>query len=588
MKKRTLLFFMFFIPIISMYAGTTFYVNPTSPSANDLIDGTSVNSPWLSLNPTKWVDGCVVILSEGIHTVLEKAWVRSNVTLQGSSKVSTIIEGLSEDDILRGSTSPQFFQIIETGNLTVKNITLRNFVSNEDFWGGMFNVDPDATLSLENVDIMNASLPKRGGAAISSSGTLICKNMTISNCVSSHGGAISIFGKGLATFDNVIFSKNSTVNGTDRWKDGGAVSVLTKTSDVSFNGCFFDSNVCDDDGTDYRQPSGGAIAYRIYAGGTQKFKVTNSTFYNNFAQYYGGAIEIAKSGSGNIDFSFTNNIFFRNNLRGLWGTVFHFSGWDDATISGKISFANNTFFQNGPITPTDSKSSMAIWDLAIDFSFVNNIMCNPIFNAAEGREFGDDLAFFTQDIDPNTLNYKSITIKGNTFKKNGGWHTQEIEDMFNGPDNKIAGNDEIKLDTELTFPTVGVPYLKINNASSVAIDKGINELFIGSTNIVPTLDIRGQAMVGTSKDAGAYEYDGISAINDLVDKLEIFAYPNPFKDVLNLSKVADKVSIIDVAGATLISEFNVSSINTSKLNHGVYLMRIVNSDGKISNLKIQK
>ena len=589
MKKKIYLLLMLLIPILSIQAVTTFYVDPSSLNASDLNDGTSATAPWLTLNPQKWVNDCVVILSSGTHTVLETANVRANVTLQGASKSDVIIEGLSEDDIARGSTSPRFFNLTGSNTLTIKDITIRNFATTESIWGGMFQVESNSTLNLENVDITNALLPGTGGAAISSNGTLNCTNVLFERCLSSQGAAITIQDKGIASFENVTFKNNSTIDGNHIYKMGGAIKIQSLTANISMNHCYFDSNTCSDDGANPSsfQCMGGAIGLRLVEGCDVKLAITNSTFNNNYSYGSGGAIVIDRVASlttnGNINLLFTNNTFVRNNTQNTHGTAFLFTNWDSSAVKGSMSFVNNTFFQNGPTVPTSNKSSLFIYDLAVDFCFINNIVCDQIYNAAEDKYYGWGLVFTT--ISPT--NFTSVKFKGNLFDGVGGNHA-DVNDQILGSDNQFGRNNVFMLDTELTFPATGVPYLKINDASSIAIDKGTNEWLLGVNNLVPSLDTRGAAVVGGTKDAGAYEFGGVTKVMNLIDNSKSLAYPNPFKDVLYLSEQAASVSLLDITGKTMILNSNVSSINTTNLQEGIYFLRIVNNDGKVSALKMMK
>ena len=591
MKTKIYVLLMLLIPMLSMQAGTAFYVDPTSPNANDQNDGTSAALPWRSLNATKWTNGCVVNLSTGTHALLASAVIKTNVTLQGASKNDVVIEGLSDDDIARGITSPQFFHVAGSNMLTIKNITIRNFVAavGSSIFGGMFNVEQDATLNLENVDVKNALLPANPGAAIYSVGTINCTNVLFENCRSSQGGAISIVGIGIAKFENVTFRNNSTIDGTHSWKNGGAIKVGSRTADISINNCFFDSNISNDDSTNpyLVTPVGGAIYYKIYAGGDEKLKITNSTFNNNFAATSGGAICFdaygAESAALNINFLFTNNTFIGNNCGKDEGKAILFAPSCPKLI-GSMSFVNNTFFQNGPTNPTVDKSCLWLYDFAIDLCLINNIICDKTLNTVDNKSYGSGLVIQQSA----TTNYVSLKLKGNVLDAYSGNMSADTRAQIKSTDNKIVSKDVINLNTVLTIPATGAPYLKINNISSVAVDFGINTWLLGTDNLVPTLDIRGTAMIGTNKDAGAYEFSNSTLIESLVGNDKLLAYPNPFKDVINLSEEAISISIIDVSGATLITKSNVSTLNTSNLNKGIYLLRIINNDGKASTLKMLK
>ena len=573
--------------MLSMQAvTTTFYVNPAAAGANDANNGTTPQTAWVSLNPTKWVDGCVVMLSPGVHAVLSTANVTANVTLQGTSKSEVIIEGLSDDDIARGSESPQFFQVNGAITLTLKDISLRNFVSTVDLWGGMFNVSATSTLVLENVNISNAKLPLRGGAAISSNGTLNLKNVSFENCASSIGAVISIQGLGVATIDNATFKNNTTVDGTNGYKFGGAIHVNTATANVTINNSYFNSNICsniaENPGLNY--PVGGAIAFRVGSAYNVKLHVTNSVFSKNYATWSGGAIMIDKMGTfdpvSNIDLYLANNTFFENSVPKMHGQVFSVGGGHEANLTGSLSFVNNTFMHNGPAVPTDEFSSLFFNSTATTFNWINNVLQDKVWNASLGKFFG--WGFVLNNGGTNYFN--SLTFKGSVFDSFGGWLLGATYDQIAGADNAIGSN---AVDSVLTIPTTGQPYLAISNANSIAINKGVDEFTFNGKNIVAATDARGIAKFGASKDAGAYEYVPVSALKN-TKKPTMFAYPNPFKDVILLTNDVASISIYDLAGKKRFTASNVNKINVAYLEAGLYVVNVVNIDGTVLTQKMQK
>ncbi|MEI7504489.1 MAG: T9SS type A sorting domain-containing protein, partial [Paludibacter sp.] len=546
------------------------------------------------LNATKWSDGCIVALAATTHAVLAKATITVNVTLQGvagSNKDNVIIEGLTADDIARGSETPQFFAITGTGRLTIKNMTIRNsqyaFATGKtDYWGGMFNVGSTATLSLQDVNIQNGSLALRGGGAIYSTGTLNCTNVLFQNCISSHGAAVCVQGTGIANFESCTFKANSTQDGTHDYKFGGALKVESQTANVSINKCYFDSNTSNDDMTfNTKSPAGGAISFRIGAGCDAKLKITNSTFSKNYSYGSGGAIQIDKMGSlattaGKVNLQFINNTFYANNCYATHGSTFVITGSSDSGLNGSLSFINNTFFKNGPSNPTAAKSSLFFNDLGVDFSFINNILQDRVWDPTLLKYWGYGLVV---NLTSPTQFYKSLNITGCIFDGYGGSLSSKTH---LATDSVGKFNNIVKLDSVLTIPTSGVPYLKLNQGSW-AIDFGKDEFLLNCLNLVPTLDISGVAKMGASKDAGAYEYDGPTAVNEIL-KNTTFAYPNPFSDVINLPKNVKSISVYDLAGVIQNTQVDVSKLNTSNLHTGLYIVQIVNYDGTIMNQKMQK
>ena len=82
---------------------------------------------------------------------------------------------------------------------------------------------------------------------------------------------------------------------------------------------------------------------------------------------------------------------------------------------------------------------------------------------------------------------------------------------------------------------------------------------------------------------GAYEYNGISGINNLVDNTNglLFIYPNPANDKLEVSSNSgtsiNKITITDITGKTILKKSALSpneSIDIHRLGKGVYIIMI--------------
>ena len=74
---------------------------------------------------------------------------------------------------------------------------------------------------------------------------------------------------------------------------------------------------------------------------------------------------------------------------------------------------------------------------------------------------------------------------------------------------------------------------------------------------------------------GSYEKDnetGVNEVNDTVCEV----YPNPVKDVLNVSGCGDSFSyeIVDLTGRTVARGKSVGTIGVSGLSNGVYLLKL--------------
>lgn len=70
------------------------------------------------------------------------------------------------------------------------------------------------------------------------------------------------------------------------------------------------------------------------------------------------------------------------------------------------------------------------------------------------------------------------------------------------------------------------------------------------------------------------------ATSDMSNKA-IAIYPNPTTDVVNvkMNKEIQKLEVVDLAGKTIVSKENVSTLNVKELPKGVYLLKVKTKEG---------
>ncbi len=173
-------------------------------------------------------------------------------------------------------------------------------------------------------------------------------------------------------------------------------------------------------------------------------------------------------------------------------------------------------------------------------SFVNNLLACNSYNNADAI------------IEKDNLKLESAT----TLYSNG-----VFEGSYSEADDKFT--------PDLTYkqaPTRTVALLKDN------LSDGTSLRFARPEKI--TVDQRGV----TRSDLtcmGSYEKDketGVNEVNDIVCEV----YPNPVKDVLNVSGCGDSFSyeIVDLTGRTVARGKSVGTIAVSELSNGVYLLKL--------------
>lgn len=79
-------------------------------------------------------------------------------------------------------------------------------------------------------------------------------------------------------------------------------------------------------------------------------------------------------------------------------------------------------------------------------------------------------------------------------------------------------------------------------------------------------------------DSVVFSYDALLSTSK-VDSLSLSVYPNPVKDILNISIEVDQVEIYNILGQKIVSLTDVSSVDTSNLKNGSYIVKFISSDG---------
>ena len=282
--------------------------------------------------------GCTYTYSQTFQSDLPDALpaITSTVTIVGNG--ATIQRA---DDAV-----PQLNHLLRVttdGNLTVRNVTLRNGVSPPPFGGaaiyniGFTTVDGAiirdnvhnaifnhwlGTLTVLNSTFDNNSSQSGNGAAINAEGPLIVRgstftdNWTFRGGESPHnGGAIYLGTEAAALILDSVFHRNgSTEYGGAIYTSGGIASV---------SGCTFTENV---------SSGGGAVT-----NWTGDLTVSRSFFGSNRSYDKGAAIY------GGNDLTVTNSTFWRNVADEDGGAIF-------GSPSGLLSITNATFAENRSLT----------------------------------------------------------------------------------------------------------------------------------------------------------------------------------------------------------------------------------------------
>lgn len=601
---------------IQMYAADTFYVNPATGNNNN--SGTAA-APWSNLNPEKWTDDCTVIVLDEVYVDpaidVSMEMTFTKITIKGGNEKAALM-GLNDDefeDTEEWNLSRMF--LVDECELTLQDITLKNMKRDGsrgvdvDRTGGMIFVGPYGTLNFDNVTLKNSILmnTEAWGGAINSEGKLNIKNSVFENCIAYQGGVFYLQATETplkANFEQCTFRNNSTNTGQAfDYPGGGVFWVQGNDIDITFDACYFESNSCEN-AVDYRNARGGAIRMQDL-GENISFVMKNSTAANNHSDGESGFMDVARN-TGKFDFSFINNVFYKNSSTSAQienGHCLFFTGVSgdiDATGSSLKYINNTSLFNNNPNRDGQSAYYTTSWHNADAVIVVNNLFLDRL--NPDGTAVGH--GFVVEEGDQLWSN--SYIVQNNIMDGSGGTgglskgFLFELRDIPGNENYDVYGsaNDSpfeevmefIGLNADLTVPAGGGnPYAEISYETGLAVNAGRNSVVFDNANVVPDTDIRGYKTAGDTKDIGSFEYNGInpSGISN-IRKENILVYPNPFTDKLYFMEEAASVNIYDLAGRKFLTAENVSSIDTSELPAGMYIIKMIDKSGNEKVQKIQK
>ncbi|QRM88141.1 T9SS type A sorting domain-containing protein [Lacinutrix sp. WUR7] len=257
--------------------------------------------------------------------------------------------------------------------------------------------------------------------------------------------------------------------------------------------------------------------------------------------------------------------------------VMMFSGSQQYQIFAKGSVVNSVFYNNTSLNSSAClflSASTSGNASALEFELVNSTLSN-------NTGFNENVI---------TMNQASNSTVENSIIYGNGVGTGfpiAITTSFSVVNNSIVELGMIggsASDPMFVNPTNNKFTL---SAGSAAINTGSNASL--PAHIVT--DINGNnRTVDTTVDMGAYEYDftlGVSTFQ--LNENEIKIYPNPTSSVLNIKMKNNlkQATVYSVLGAKVL-ETKSSTINTSNLNTGMYLITIEDENGSVATKRFIK
>jgi predicted outer membrane repeat protein len=259
------------------------------------------------------------------------------LTIDGSGHVVTI----------SGNDAVRLFLVQSTANLTLVQLTLTH-----GSFGGGAAVTNSGILTLRRVTLSANSASANGGAISSAIGTLTVEGSTFEGNTAQAGGAINV-GSGTATIRKSTFTGNSALTNLGGDGDGGAirissVGILTTTT---IERSTFSGNSA--------ARFGGAIANTEFA----TLTVRNSTLSGNSAANGGGIANVDFPPGGTPTATLENDTLSGNSATGSGGGIIN-----NAEVGVANTIVTGSSGSNCAGTITDNGNNLQFGDTTCGFT----------------------------------------------------------------------------------------------------------------------------------------------------------------------------------------------------------------------------
>ncbi len=481
MLRKSFIFGLMLIVLLVMSTNliaVDYYVDPSGTDDGSHGSGTGTDA-WATIEyavnnvSDPETETIIIYVAAGIYNLyhdgntdpIDIAITFNNLTIQGASEGSTIIQGNTS----AAAANSYIFDIYADGSftsdVTLKDMTIRYGNYSNSGSGIIIN---DETLTLTNCTISGNEGTNSAGGIYNDGG-----NLTMNNCT---------------------VSGNSTNNNED------AGGILNRIGTLEMNNCTVSENTC---GIDY---AGGGI-YNYAGGGTSTITMNNCTISGNDGGWAGGGIYNDTGAS----LTMTNCTVSGNSASD--GDVDWGDGGGILNSGGTVTLTNCTVSGNH-IDATSDGYGGGYCNYSGTLIIKNTIIANNTNGAGN-----DDYYYYAGTLTDNGYNiveYQSGASTGlnKTFtaitdilyntKANGttGYSA------WNRNNTDLPGADLYLSSTlDLNNNPNGTETLTYTNGSSIGIDDGTSTQGT-HPELIPTTDQRGASIYNSTKDIGSYEWQG--------------------------------------------------------------------------------
>ena len=420
---------------------------------------------------------------------------------------------------------------------------------------------------------------------------LVLKDITFTGVknYTSMGGVLYFAGNANSAselvIDSCVFENCALTSGAD---GGAAIATGTNAMNVTITNSVFRNNQTEG----YRDAMSGTSIH--FQGKEGVFTVENSIFQNNVINSNSGAMAVGIVNNSNVQARLANNTFYNNTTKGVpVGSV------PNILIKGSgnsVQVVNNTFYFDLREESDDEGDQTLMKEVykrtsAVNISETGNNTLYFVNNAVVGLRN----AVISPKATGRTIacqNNYAVVLEPHSYvseladNENGNMLITARESNVGDP--FIADIDALtSLMTESglsdTLATDNfVPYLATTEESSL-IDAGTAEYLVGDANIVPGVDVLGNARDDEGVDIGAYEYvteDVPTAVASVDAAPDFRVYVRSGELVVeNHTDTAFEVNLFQIDGRRVgtLSVPQSAVVARASLAHGVLL--VVATDG---------
>jgi hypothetical protein len=342
--------------------------------------------------------------------------ISTNVTIDGGNKI-----------ILNAYNERRHFYVDSGASLTLQNITLIQGRNNDIGGGAIYNLGAltldNTTISASNVDILQYT--GASGGAILSYGPVTITNSLIDNNTGASAGGLNLDGEtAVATITGSTFRDNSTTN--VNFGLGGAITTWNG-ADVTLSTSTLERNVAQYGGAIYN----GSITSTIVIEANTEFIINTATFGGGIYNY-DGTLTVSNSTLSGNSANFGGGIWSNGTLtvtNSILSSNF-------AQVGGGIEGSGNVTVSNSTLS---ANSASGVGGGIYTFGTLTVANSTLLGNLAGSFGGGIEIAYGSATVSSSTLSGNSAQIGGGIYNSKNGKVTVSSSTLSDNSASGVGG-----------------------------------------------------------------------------------------------------------------------------------------------------